>query len=54
MRKDRLRPDRATQRDRNKNPFLGAAVARGCDCAPAARLPQNMGTAHFRYPPSAP
>jgi len=25
--------------------FWGAAVARGCDCAPAAWLPQNMGTA---------
>ena len=25
--------------------FCGAAVARGCDCAPAAWLPQNMGAA---------
>ena len=25
--------------------FGGAEVARGCDCAPAAWLPQNMGTA---------
>jgi hypothetical protein len=29
----------------DKNSLWGAAVARGCDCAPAAWLPQNMGTA---------
>jgi len=34
--------------------FWGAAVARGCDCAPAAWLPQNMGTEPCPYPQSAP
>jgi len=50
IKKDSERPNFSNSAARSEKKgirtrFWGAAVARGCDCAPAAWLPQNMGTA---------